>query len=140
MSASIFSRPSGSMAPPNSIADLETVIRAGVVRGGDVDRAAGFLIHDREGDDRGGGGAVGQVDLQAVAGQHFGHGGGKVLAVEAFVVPDHDPLALFAFFEQVSGKALGAAADVVEGVIFGDDAAPAIRTKCDLERHAVPPG
>ena len=121
------------------VADLETVIGARVVRGGDVDRAAGLFIHHREGDDRGGGGSIRQVDFQPVAGQHLGHGRGKILAVEAFVVTHHHPLALPAFFEQVIGEALGAAADIVEGVVLGDDAAPAIRTKSNFEGHRVTP-
>ncbi len=110
------------------------------MRGGDVERTCSAHIHHRIGDDRGGGGAVSQMDLEAVGCQHFGGGSGEEFAVEALVVPDDDPFAFLPFFEQVRGETLGATADVIEGVFFSDDAAPAVCAERDLEGHESPPG
>ncbi len=122
------------------VAHLEAVVGGRVVGGGDVDRPAGVLVDHGVGDDRGGGGAVGEVDPEPVGCQDFGDGRGEEFAVEALVVTDDDPFARVALVEQVTGEALGAAADVVEGVVFGDDAAPAVGSECDFEGHKCSPG
>jgi hypothetical protein len=54
------------------------------------------------------------------------------------VVADDDLLAPFAVGCQVDRKALGAASHVVEGVILGDSAAPAVGAEFDDSHGCLP--
>ena len=123
------------MAPPCSVAHLETVIRGRVVRGGDIERSGRLFGDHRVGDHRGGRGALGQVHPQPVARQHLGGGGGEVFRVEALVVADDNAAVLVPVGEQIGSEALAAAPDIGEGVIAGDLPAPAVRAEFDSLRH-----
>jgi hypothetical protein len=94
-----------------------------------------LFVDHRERNDGSRCGIFGDVDVQAVPGQHFCGCRGKVLGTEAFVVADHHPSAGKSLFEQVGGKSLRRAPDIVEGVIFRDHAAPAVRAEFDFVCH-----
>ncbi len=74
-------------------------------------------------------GPLGQIYVEAVACQDFGHCSRKVFRLEPLVIPYNYPLSLSPLFEQVGGKSLGTAADIVERIIFGDHAPPPIRAE-----------
>ena len=69
---------------------FKAVPDAGVVAGGDDDGAAGFLRQDAVAYHGRGRGFGAEVDLDAVAGNHLGGGGGKVLGGKAGVIADND--------------------------------------------------
>ncbi len=73
------------------VADLEAIVGGRVMRGCDIHSAAGFFIHNSKGDHGSGGGAIGEVDVQAIAHQHFSRGRRKILRVKAFVVSHYNP-------------------------------------------------
>ena len=114
---------------------IAAFVGGGVVRSCDVDRAAGLFLHHGKGNDRGRCCPVCQVDIQPVTDQHFGGGGGEILRVEAPVVPDDDPAPGEALFKQVGCKPLRGTAQVVEGVVFSDDSAPAVGAEFDFVCH-----
>ena len=128
-------QPAGGDRPAELVAHLEAVIGGRVVRSGDIDGSRRLPGDDRVGDDRRGRGSGGQMHLEVVGCQDFCHRGGEVLGVEAHIIPDHDALPLAALLLHVTGKALGAAAHVVEGIVFGDQPAPAVGSKYDFSRH-----
>jgi hypothetical protein len=134
------------------IAHLEPVVGSGVVRGGDVDAAAGFFKTNRVGDGRGGGGPVGEEDGKTVAGEHLGGGGGEMLRVETPVVADYNLPPAQSAAQKIIGESLSAPFDVGEGVILGDPSPPAVGSKANdvhgvrsrsarmEERRIIPPG
>ena len=101
----------------------------------DVDRACGFLVHHGIRDDRSGRGAIRQPDFEAVGRQHLGHRCREMFTTKTLVVADNNGFSLFTVFDQVLCESLRAAAHVVEGVIFGDKASPAVGAEYDFVRH-----
>jgi len=69
------------------------------------------------------------MDMKTVTCKHFCNSQGKVLGMKTFIVTNHDPLSRFSYLLHVGGKALCASADIIKGVIFCNDTAPAICTK-----------
>ena len=116
------------------IAHLVAVVLRRVVAGRDIDRAQRPCVGHAEGDDRGGHTAAAEVDGDAVAGQHLGRGRGEILGPEALVAADHSPARELGGVSrlQIVGKALGAATDVVEGIVLGDAGPPAVGAKDDI--------
>ena len=104
------------------IAHLEAVVLGRVVAGGDVDRAQGMPLGDAERDHRRGHAAAAEMDGDAVARQHLGRGRREILRPEALVAADDRAAGQVAGIGclQIVGKALRAAAHVVEGVVLGD--------------------
>ena len=83
------------------------------------------------------GGAVpgGEIADDAVAGHHFGGGGGKGLGLEAGIVADDHPFAGQAFLMQIIGNGLADQAGVGEGEIFRHNPPPARGAEFDF-RHS----
>ena len=125
--------------------ELQSLILEGVVAGGHVDAADGLLEPDGVGDDRGGRGPVADERGDAVGFEDFGGGEAEFLAEEAGVAAeDEDGLALgdfgrgiLALRVQVVGDRLGGEADVVEGEVAGDEAAPAAGAEFDGGGHGL---
>ncbi len=69
---------------------LKAVPDARIVAGGDDDGAAGLFRQDAVADDGRGGGFRGKIDLDAVAGNYLGGGGGEVLGGKAGIIADDD--------------------------------------------------
>ena len=113
------------------VAHLEAAVLGRVVAGRDVD--GGHRVHgaDAEADDRRGRGRVGEEDLEAVAGQHFGRGGREMFGQKAPIMADDD-IAGPAVGHEVIGIALGAAAHIGKGVVFGNACAPTVGAELDV--------
>ncbi len=127
-----FFQPVGSNRAAVLVPHLEAVIGGWVVAGGDVDCARRSQRHHSMADDRGGGGSLGEVDMDVVGGQHLGHRRGEVLRGEAAVVAHHHALFSHPLIKQITSKALGTAPDVVESVILSDLTSPAVGTEFDF--------
>src|SRR3990172_10226528 len=116
------------------ISHFESVVLRRVVGSRDVYRADNAPSDDGVGDRRSGRGAHCKQDVESVAGQHFGGGGGEVLREEAPIVANDDRPAGPPSLAKIGGEALRTAADGGESVVLGDAPAPAIGAEGDLGR------
>ena len=82
---------SSGAGPPVAGENLMPLYSGGIVAGGDVDAPGPAARPDGEAHHRGGAVPVGEIADNAVAGHHFGGGGGKGLGPEAGVVADDHP-------------------------------------------------
>ncbi len=119
------------------IAHLEAAVLGRVVAGRDVDRCHRVHGADAEADDRRGRGRVGEEDLEAVAGQHFGCGGRETFGQKAPIMADDD-VPCSAVGHEVIGIALGAATYIGERVVFGDAGAPTVGAKLNVVHGYTP--
>ena len=103
--------------------------------GGDVDRAQRAEMDDLKRDGGGRRRSLAEMHRDAVAGDDLGGRQGKVTAGEALVVADDHAARQLSRLEgvaQILGKPLGAAAQVVEGIVLTDLAAPAVSAENDV--------
>ncbi len=117
--------------------DLEAVVRPGVVAGSDDDSGRRLPLDDLERGHLRRHGLGRQRNRDRVRQDDFGGGGGEVLAHEAAVVGDDDPLGLLAALQHVFGHRPSTAADVVEREVLGYPCPPAVRPKDDPGRLRV---
>ena len=119
--------------------DLEAVVLAGVVAGGDRDAPAqpqpSHVV--RDGGRRNG--AVGEENVDAGAGEDLGRGARELGRQEPRVVPDDDaaPVARSVARDVEARHGRGDPADLGERAVVGDDAAPAVRAEGDRHRAAA---
>ena len=119
--------------------EFQPLILGGIVAGRHVDAADGLPVADGVGDDGRGRGPVTDERGKAVRFEHFGGGEAEFLAEETGVAAeDQDGLTtgdfrfrISNFGFQIVGDRLGGEADVVEGEVAGDEAAPAAGAEFD---------
>ena len=120
---------------------LEAVVGAGVVRGGDHDGAARLLVEDGVAGHRRRGGRIEDEGLDAVRGDNLGAGGGEVLRGKARIEADDDASSGEPRVLEITRDSLRAIAHIVEGVVFGDDRAPAVGAELiGVAVIRIPPG
>ena len=111
--------------------ELQPVVLGRVVRRGEVDRAHGLAADGLERDARRRHVARAEKRLNAVERQDLGRLGRELLREEARVVGDDDAASFLSALLEVVGDPLGGDADVLEGEVFSDDAAPARSSEFD---------
>ncbi len=106
---------------------------------GDHDAAGRAQVLHRVGESRSRGVIVGKTNRDTCARQHFGDGFGEIARGKARVVPHQQALADVLMLVRVVGDGIADAAHILEGVIVGDDAAPAIGAEFDFRCHHLYP-
>ena len=115
---------------------LDAVPLRGVVRGGDHDAAGCAALAHAAAERRRGRDGVGEQDGNAGGRDDFSAGAGKILRAEARVVADAEAFGriflgrAFAGVD-VGGDGLSGGADIREGEVVGDEAAPAVGAEFD---------
>mgnify|MGYP007094565286 CR=1 FL=1 len=110
--------------------ELVAEVGGGIMRGGEDDAQVALVLNGSEGNHRRGDEVWAEIDLDALIGEVGGDLLGEVARHEATVIADHD----FGMGEMVfepGGRAVGDAADIVEGEVPCDDGAPAVGTEAN---------
>src|SRR5260370_35385420 len=79
---------------------------------------------------------VGEYDGNAGAGDDFRRCLGEAARSKARVVADDHAVRGILILQDIGGDSAGYAAHVLEGVILGDHAAPAVRSEFNLSSHS----
>jgi hypothetical protein len=105
------------------------------VAGGDHHAAGRAQIFYRVG--KGGRGCVvvGELDRNAGPGDDLRRSLGKAARAKARVIADDDPVLRVFILQHIGRDGPSHAADVLEGIVVGDHAAPAIGTELDFRNH-----